>query len=189
LFPGPINVESGMLSITSQWTPNLITVGPNGALGGNNFAVPIVFNGGVISPGDDGSFQTIGTLHFGQSVDFSNTTNWNMDLDVPGVVGGPNDLVEIDGPVTLDGIINVNGLENFGVGVYTLALLNGPVIDNGMALGLVPPDYLYNIVLTQSLAGNTQQLLLIVSDVPEPASLGVIAIAGLCIGRRARRRD
>ncbi|CAN5642211.1 hypothetical protein BH09PLA1_BH09PLA1_27620 [soil metagenome] len=188
-FPGTVTVESGTLAITSGWTPQSIMVLPGGAMGGPGSNAPLTIqSGGHIAPGDDGGFQSIGTFQALQSLSLANGTLWDFDLDTPGVVGGPNDLLVVNGPVVLDGILNVNGLENFGPGIYTIALLNGPITDNTVDLGSVPPNYDYQLLLSANFAGNSSSLLLIVSDVPEPASIGFLAAAGLTLGRRTRRK-
>lgn len=187
-FAGNVTVESGTLAITSGWTPQSITVLPGGSMGGSESNAPLTINnGGHISPGDNGGFQSIGTFHAAQSLTLDNLTVWDFDLDVPNVVGGPNDLLTVDGPIILDGILNVNGLENFGVGVYTIALFGGSVTNNVVELGMAPPDYSYEIICQQSFVGSSKELLLIVSAVPEPASIGMVAVAGLMLARRARR--
>ena len=100
-----------------------------------------------------------------------------------------NDLVTIDGAAIVDGILNVNGLDNFGVGVFTLALFNGPVTYNTLNLGQAPPGYDYEIVCDQSFAGSSKALLLYVTEaVPEPSSISLVALAGMVVGRRVRRR-
>jgi hypothetical protein len=187
-FGGTVTVESGTLAITSGWTPQSITVQTNGSLGGPGTNAPVLFSGGGhISPGDNGGFQSIGTFHFGQSVTFDNLTQWDVDLDVPGEVGGSNDLVIVDGACILDGVVNVNGLDNFGPGVYTLGIFNGPVTNNGMALGTAPPEYSYDLFVTQNFSGVSQSLILVVSAVPEPASIAILALGGIVLGRRGRR--
>ncbi|MBC8107629.1 MAG: hypothetical protein H7Z14_13645 [Anaerolineae bacterium] len=183
-FAGPITVESGMLSILSDWTPQSITVLAGGAMGGAESNAPLIIqDNGHIAPGG----EAIATFQSFSSLSLANLTQWDFDLDTAGVVGGPNDLLVVDGPVVLDGVLNVNGLENFGPGTYTIALLNGAITDNTVEIGFVPPNYEYDLSLVSNFQGVGSSLLLTVSDVPEPASIGCLAAAGILLGRRVRR--
>ena len=74
-----------------------------------------------------------------------------IDLGVVGVVGGTNDLVVVNGNLTINGTLNVNPLAgwNVGTGSYRLFNYGGALTDNGLNLGgilLTPPaDVIYAV--------------------------------------------
>ena len=61
-------------------------------------------------------------------------TALNYDLGAPGTVGGHvNDLINVTGNLTLDGTLNINALDGFDIGTYTLINYNtGTLTDNGL---------------------------------------------------------
>ena len=63
----------------------------------------------------------------------------NYELATPGVVGGGvNDLIEVNGDVTLDGTLNVSALAGFGIGKYRLMNYTGSLFNNVLDFGAMP---------------------------------------------------
>ena len=68
------------------------------------------------------------------TLDHSTTLNFN--LGPAGTTGSnDNDFINITGPLSLDGTLNVNALGGFGVGTYTLIDYTGALSGAGLSLG------------------------------------------------------
>jgi fibronectin-binding autotransporter adhesin len=81
----------------------------------------------------------------------------NYELDTPGIVGGGvNDLIEVNGNVTLDGTLNVSALSGFGIGKYRLMNYTGSLFNNGIDFGTMPATYAYQ--LQTAIAGRVSLL-------------------------------
>lgn len=110
---------------------NGATLGGSGVIGG---AVSVV-DGGRIAPGNSPGTLTMGSLSLssGSILDF--------ELGARNVVGGTlNDLINVNGNLTLDGVLNISEPTGgaFDVGVYRLVNYTGAFTDNGLALGTLP---------------------------------------------------
>lgn len=57
------------------------------------------------------------------------------------VGGGTNDLVEVSGNLTLDGILNITDLGGFAEGTYRLFNYSGSLTDNGLTFGIIPGPF------------------------------------------------
>ncbi|MGO4700633.1 autotransporter-associated beta strand repeat-containing protein [Dyella sp. 2RAB6] len=115
------------------------TLGGKGSIGGD----VTLADGATLSPGDLGSAP--GTLTVKGKLGMSDASNLNVNLGQANVVGGPlNDLVQVNGDLSLDGTLNVavSSGGNFDPGIYRIIGYNGTLTDNGMNIGAVPsPDY------------------------------------------------
>jgi fibronectin-binding autotransporter adhesin len=133
------------------------TLGGTGALGGN------VNVAGVLAPG---GLATAGTLIVNGDVTLASTARLDYRLGAAGVAGGGlNDLLRVNGDLTLDGTLNVAQTAGgtFGPGIYRLIDYTGALIDNGLNLGSLPGGFT-NTVQT-SIAGQVNLL----ANVPPPA--------------------
>lgn len=95
-----------------------------------------VNNGGILSPGQGGA----GTLTMGALM-LNDSSTLNLDLGARGVVGGPlNDLVAVNGHLTLDGTVNVTQTPGgkFDPGLYRIINYTGTLTDNTLNIGLMP---------------------------------------------------
>jgi fibronectin-binding autotransporter adhesin len=153
-------------------------LGGTGTINGN----VIVDNGAAIAPG-----ASPGTLTINGDLVLSDLTVLAYELDVAGVIGsGVNDLLSITGNLTLDGILNVDGLSNFGGGTYRLMNVNGSITDNGVTIGTLtgnasgfnPGDF--SIVV----GANTVDLVV----VPEPSTVALAGIGAALLGLHVIRR-
>ena len=61
------------------------------------------------------------------------------------VGGGVNDLTQVGGNLTLDGMLNVTALSGFGNGTYTIITYSGALTDNGLTLGSMPSGFGYGL--------------------------------------------
>jgi CHU_C Type IX secretion signal domain/HYR domain/Immunoglobulin domain/Bacterial Ig-like domain len=126
---------------TATFNAALVNVG--GTLFGNTTVnAPVnVLGGAIITAG-----CSPGTLTINGNFTLSGTSVLNYELDTPGVVGaGVNDLIDVTGDVTLDGILDVTALAGFGPGTYRLFNYTGILTDNGLALGSLPFGFSYAI--------------------------------------------
>lgn len=140
--------------------------------GGNGVTVA---DGGIVSPG-----ESTGTLTLG-SLTLSDGSILNFDLTSPNVIGGGiNDLIAVDGDLTLDGILNVTFLDDpVLMQPYTLLTYTGTLTGNGLAMGAGFPKTAY---IDTSTLGQINLYL-----IPEPTSAILLGLAGLTLLRRRRQ--
>ncbi|MEZ2329159.1 beta strand repeat-containing protein [Mesorhizobium sp. RCC_202] len=123
---------SGMNTYTGATTVNAGRLRVDGSLGNTAVSGPVTVDG-TIAPGDSHGTLTVGslTLNAGAKLDY--------ELGVAGTVGnGVNDLIVVNGDLTLDGTLNVTDVGGFGPGVYRLMDYGGAFTDNGLVLGSLP---------------------------------------------------
>src|SRR5271155_1133232 len=66
----------------------------------------------------------------------------NYELGTPNIVGGGvNDLVIVNGNLTLAGTLNVANAGGFGSGVYRLFNYSGSLTNDGLTLNTVPAGF------------------------------------------------
>ncbi len=129
-FTGPTHVNGGALLVTGALGNAPVDIASGATLGGTGTigGPVIVANGGIISPGKGGP----GTLTVGAL-----TLNANSILDYQ--LGTMSDRIDVNGPLTLDGAINIGTVSGgLTVGVYRLLNYTGAFTDNGLALGTLP---------------------------------------------------
>jgi fibronectin-binding autotransporter adhesin len=175
-FSGTTTVNDGTLLVNGSLSGSNVllndaTLGGIGAVGSVNSI------GGAIAPG--ASAGTLSTA--GLSLD--STSLWDFELATAGVVGsGVNDLILVNGALTLDGILDVTPLPGFGAGTYRLASYTGGFVDNGLE---IDPAFLASYPGSSIDTTNVGEVNLIV--IPEPGSV-VLLIGGLAIATASRRR-
>jgi outer membrane autotransporter protein len=128
-------------------------LGGNGTIAGS----VVIADGGILAPGHSAGTLSVGSLTLG------NASLLNYQLGIPGVVGmGFNDLTNVTGNLTLDGILNTAALSGFGPGAYRLFNYGGVLTNNILDIGAVP-------------AGFKASDFLIVTGVPHQVNLLVLA--------------
>lgn len=206
---GVTSVNSGILQVNSGLSSSQIVVNNGATLTGSG---PITGNvlidssgtlagtstvtgnvdmtaGGTLLPGSSpGTLSIVGDLTLGATslLDFElNETNQTIG-------GGINDWVNINGNLTLDGILDVSGIPTNTFNIPTnpttwvLFTYSGTLIDNGLTLGSLPgliPNVYYWEVDT-SVAGQVR-----LSAVPEPTAtcawvVGIVVLLGSSSRRR-----
>ncbi len=152
-YTGATAVKAGTLRVNGSLGNTATTVESGATLGGSgSLTGGVTVNaGGRLAPGNSPGTLTVGSLNLlpGAIVDF--------ELATPGVVGGGvNDLVEVNGNVTLDGKLNVSALGGFGIGSYRLINYVGALTNNLLDFGLMPAGFAYQ--LQTALAGRVSLL-------------------------------
>ncbi|MCT4702883.1 autotransporter-associated beta strand repeat-containing protein [Enterobacteriaceae bacterium H20N1] len=155
-YAGATNVEHGTLLINGvQSGAGLTTVmsgstlGGYGTIGGN-----VLFNtGSVLRPGDDARGNGTGVLTVNGNMTLASNTNSQFQLGEAFTPGGTlNDLVQVNGNLTLDGTLNVEQTNDgrFLPGVYRLFNYTGALTNNKMDIGSLPTpiQQLYSIQTT-----------------------------------------
>ncbi len=131
---GTLLIEGDQSAATGATTVNAAaTLGGNGVVGGD----VTIADDGVLAAGGGGS----GTLTIKGGLNLNPASVLAFDLGAAGVVGGPlNDLVDVGGALTLDGVLNVSAAAGgaFGPGLYRLFNYGGALTNNGLSVGAAP---------------------------------------------------
>ncbi|WP_181832519.1 autotransporter-associated beta strand repeat-containing protein [Bosea caraganae] len=143
-YTGGTAVDGGTLRVEGSLGTTAVTVAAGATLSGSGSidgAVTIA-NGGTLAPGSSPGTLTVGSLLLNASSQLA------YELGTPGVVGGGvNDLIVVDGNLTLDGLLNITPQSGFGTGTYRL-FNQGSLVDHGLALGIVPAGYSFSVDAT-----------------------------------------
>lgn len=191
--------NSPVISVGSGATFDVSSVvgfatGASQELAGSGTVTGAVTANGTISPGVASVASGIGTISFANDLSLASGSILGFQLDGSDTTagGGVNDLISlVSGSLTLDGVINVTGLNSFASATVgnTWRLMNysGTLTDNGLTLGSMP-------ALASGLAfsldtATANQVNLVVTAVPEPATLvsGMIGLSGLGLAAARRR--
>ena len=133
-FSGPLNINAGTLSVNGTVAgPSSVAVNSGGTLGGCGLIAAdlVIADGGTLSPGTNDN-RLPATLTCSNLVIRPNAIV-RFELNVPGILGGTNDLLVVHGNLTLDGILKVSG--GGAAGLYPIIKYDGELTDNGMQLG------------------------------------------------------
>ncbi len=130
-YTGPTLVNGGALVVDGTLGFTSVTVANGATLGGSGriYGGVTVAGGGHLAPGSSSGTLAVGSLAL------NDTSHLDFELGEP---GGTNDLVEVNGDLVLDGVLNVSGLAGFARGTYTLMTYRGTLTDNGLAVSALP---------------------------------------------------
>jgi fibronectin-binding autotransporter adhesin len=178
-YTGGTTVNSGTLLVTGSVAGDTI-VNAGGILGGAGTLDAVNVAGGVLAPGNGIGTLTTGAL----TLSAGSILKLELTLGDTTAGGGINDLVMVNGNLTLDGTLQVTELGGplSNDGIYTLIDYSGVLTDNGLALDaafLAAHPGAAIIIDTV----NTQVLL----SVPEPAS-AMSVLGSICLFAGLRRR-
>ena len=146
-YTGATQVQSGTLMVEGALGDTTTTVFDGATLGGTgSIAGDVIVNdGATIAPGMSPGTLTVGSLSL------SSGSILDYELGQAGVIGsGINDLIEINGDLTLDGTMNITDAGGFGAGVYRLMNYGGSFTDNGLDLGALPTGFTTNDLFVQT---------------------------------------
>ncbi len=132
-FLGTASVNGGALIVTGAVAGGAIA-NDGTSLGGTGTIAGLVTiaDGARLTPGVGG----VGTLTVGGLV-LNAGSILDFDLGAPGDLAA-SDRIQVNGDLTLDGIVNANDVGGFGFGVYRLIDYSGVLTDNGLEIGAVP---------------------------------------------------
>ena len=140
-YTGSTSVSGGELRVTGRVAGNT-TVGMGATLSGTGTLADVeVGFAAKIAPG-----AGVGTLRTG-NLTLSPMAELKFDLVAP---GGANDLIAIEGDLTLDGILDIGNPTGLADGRYTLFTYTGALTDNGLQIGNSDGDYLYTVDTSQA---------------------------------------
>ncbi len=123
---------NGVLGNTAVSVASAATLGGSGRIGGG----VTVQGGGILSPGN-----SPGTLRVA-SLALNATSVLQYDLNIANSVGNSaNDLVTVDGNLTLDGLLNVTSSGSFSQGTYRLFNYGGSLVNNGLTIQSLPTGF------------------------------------------------
>ena len=146
-YTGATQVQSGTLMVEGALGDTTTTVFDGATLGGTgSIAGDVIVNdGATIAPGMSPGTLTVGSLSL------SSGSILDYELGQAGVIGsGINDLIEINGDLTLDGTVNITDAGGFGAGVYRLMNYGGSFTNNGLDLGALPTGFTSNDLFVQT---------------------------------------
>ena len=146
-YTGATQVQSGALMVEGSLGNTTTTVFNGAALGGTGTIAGDVFvnDGATLSPGMGPGTLTVGSLSL------SSGSILDYELGQAGVIGsGINDLIQINGNLTLDGTMNITDAGGFGAGVYRLMNYGGSFVDHGLDLGVLPTGFTSNDLFVQT---------------------------------------
>lgn len=191
-FHGPIFIDEGTLRVDGTLRSlGGIDVLAGAALGGEGTVQGHITaeNGANINPGGNPALNRVGTLTC-EGLTLSASTQLNYDLaDGTGVDPTLNDLLDIEGNLTLDGVLNILDAGNFGPGSYKLMDYTGSITNLGVEIGSVPNDQLgYSVVVNPGSVVLNVTTAPFVTLVPEPGCMTLILLAPAFTARRVRRR-
>jgi fibronectin-binding autotransporter adhesin len=138
-YSGTTTVAAGTLMIDGDQSAahGLTTVQSGATLGGNGIIGGDVAVSGKLAPGTG----AVGVLTINGNLTLASTATLAYRFGDAGTAGGTlNDLVTVDGDLTLDGRINVTQSANgtFGPGIYRVFDYTGALTDNGLVVGSLP---------------------------------------------------
>lgn len=175
-YTGSTMVNAGVLLVSGNISGSPLTVNNGAILGGVGTAGPTsISTGATLSPGESAGTLTTGNLLLeGGAISL-------FELKTPGVVGGVNDLISVNGALTLDGTLAVTELAGFGSGIYRLFNYTGSLQNNGLDL---QPAFLAAHQGSFIDLGSPGQVNLVV--VPEPTTAALLSFGVLALARRRR---
>lgn len=140
-YTGSTSVSGGELRVTGRVAGNT-TVGMDATLSGTGTLANVeVSSAGKVAPG-----AGVGTL-VTRNLTLSPAAELKFDLVAP---GGVNDLISVEGDLTLDGTLDIVDAAGLADGRYTLITYTGALTDNGLQMGNPDDDYLYTIDTSQA---------------------------------------
>ncbi|MDO6746174.1 hypothetical protein [Gilvimarinus sp. 1_MG-2023] len=132
---GLIDIQSGQLTVNGSTTSN-IQISATARLAGGGSLGSAQMNG-TLAPGNSPE-----TLTVNGDLDLTSTSVLEFELDTSGTIGSSvNDLVEVNGNLTLNGTLNITDLGNYGLGTYRLINYTGSLSDNGLTIGTQPNGF------------------------------------------------
>lgn len=185
-YQGTTTITAGTLLVNntsgSGTGTGAVAVQTGATLGGSGFISGVVTSaGGILAPGNSPGTLTVGGL----TLDGTSILSYELDAIDQTVGSGINDLIQVNGNLTLDGTFNLDAIiggSQLAAGSYRLINYTGSLTDNTLELGTgLPLGFTYSIDTATS--GEVNLVI-----IPEPATLALLAMGGLML-LAGRRRD
>ncbi len=136
-YTGATTVAGGTLVLDgSLASATTVSAGATLAGTGTSTGAVTVNSGGTLAPGLDG---TVGTLTVGD-LTLSGNSILAFDLGAPDT-DGASDRIQVNGDLTLDGLLNATDIGDFGLGVYRLIDYTGTLTDAGLIVNVLPAGF------------------------------------------------
>jgi fibronectin-binding autotransporter adhesin len=181
-YTGTTSIDAGTLAVNG-FLSGAVNVANEAVLGGSGSinGLVTVAAGGILAPGN--SPGTL-TMNSGLVLDAASILNFELNAANNAIGGGINDLINVTGNFTLDGILNVSGIGDFSTATdFTKWRLfnytGGTFTNSGLTLGSMPSVGSTGKYFQIDTSTEGQVNLVIV---PEP---GAIALAGIGIAAAA----
>ncbi|MFA7236650.1 MAG: PEP-CTERM sorting domain-containing protein [Phycisphaeraceae bacterium] len=183
-YDGSTTVSAGTLLVNntsgSATGTGAVSVAGGATLGGGGFiSGSVTFaDNAILAPGNSPGTLTVG----GMTLANASVLNFQLDATNHTVGGGANDLVQVNGDLTLDGILNISVLNGASLsdGVYRLFNYTGNLTNNTLAQGTG-----FTAGYSVQVDTGSKQVNLVV--IPEPATLGLLAVGGMMVFAPRRR--
>jgi autotransporter-associated beta strand protein len=141
-YTGPTIVTEGTLQLDGSVVGSASVASGAALTGSGSVAGTLsVGAGGVLEPGNSPGTMVVGALILDP------LSSINFELATPGVIGsGVNDLIAVNGDLTLDGTANIAVLPGFALGTHTLITYGGTLTDNGLSLVSGIPEIAFALI-------------------------------------------
>ena len=195
-FAGQVIVTNGATLRVNGAVPNAagVQVQAGARLGGAgsiNSGVTVA-DGGIIDPGAErGVDSLVGVLSTGP---LSLSPEAVLDFDFGGTDDGTADLIQVNGDLTLDGLLRISQLELFDAGdSFTILTFTGALTNNGLIVDPASQDILglpaaaaVSIEVILNRGGATGGSVVLVVPEPATAAIGLVVGATAVCARRRR---
>lgn len=122
-------ISEGEIHMNGTAYNSAFTVYPSTVLSGTGAIDSLyVSSGGIVEPGDGDASDFL----IEEGAVFNNSSILNFEL---GII---SDTIKVGGDLTLDGIVNIDSINGFVVGTYTIMTYAGTLTDNKLSIGSTP---------------------------------------------------
>ena len=137
-YTGTTTVSGGTLVVDGSTTSNTNALAGSTLTGNGMIYGDVEIGAGATV--DAGSVGGAGTLAISGNLVLNATSIISADLGDP-ADATTSDLITVGGDLTLDGLLNANALDDFGIGVYRLIDVAGIITDNGLDISVLPEGF------------------------------------------------
>ena len=171
-YTGPTVVQAGTLAINGSLATSGITIADGAALGGSGNVGPLtVPAGATIAPG-----TSIGTLNTGAlTMEFDSEYDWEVGDPVSADLINVNGTLDISAGGIIVNVIDAGSPDGSAYTLFTATGIVGDATDITMSYGSGVSGPVNPTIIGNDIVANI---------VPEPATLGLLAILGLAFLRR-----